>query len=882
MDKFYSLITKIVLLCSALSLVACGGGGGGGSTSSTNGLQFSVEKASIVIANKSAIAEVRGSNRRTAAGDPVFSYQIADGSENGLRFRHDGVTEHGVTNLVSIDDSGQVTIAMQANDPIKVDYTAVNPDGTKLYVILAHWSPEENIDYSKFFTKTNCTIYEVDLIDNTNYRCVAEGLFAQQYDSEYAKVVGNNTKPIQFDSVGNIYFLATAFEILDFGTDENGDPELWWVWENDEWAPRLYKHNAATETTTALNQDAGSISNFIALSNGDVVALGAHNSPITFELIKADSSRIDLRYADDAGVSYFAVDNNDTVVFSSQFESAGLRFVTPAGTGIQKTTMDTSLFARVKGGGYFNSTAQRVILADDGNVYGIFEGDTRTKDGSGNWVGKNTLNFYQILPYDPTPKATIELGDLIWWEYLEKSPPQVSQGYLFYVNPPLALTIDNADYGTYDSITIVDLKSSETKPALIPLTASDPRYQIFIWRLSGTKLYFSALDQSSNNIDVMGVIDTQALETVGIAAAESDYITIQETASALGSVVEVSDITVIQSTLPEEDPGGASNAEFFVNGDNLHSASIRFTKYMDKDSVLAGLSLTNDDTSAPVNYVPLWVHKSLHLVPDIGSLTDDAGASLENDTSYSLTLAPTINDLYGTAIDNTTLTSGSVMTLPSSGWYSGSTDTADINLSSGSIAKFSGNGTSTYIREHYKLVANLPANFSLEFSAKNKGWTQIGVSINDTTGNISTDHHGTGQILDQYIDSAGVWTDYVTNTDSLVEIDPDNDAVNAGAVTANSEWVRYKITVIGSNYSFSSSTDGLTYSELLSVTDMKSAEFAELYLMIGEKAYIDNILLSELDGGGAAISPGDLYDFSDFDPLPVALQAETTDFGIGW
>ena len=115
---------------------------------------------------------------------------------------------------------------------------------------------------------------------------------------------------------------------------------------------------------------------------------------------------------------------------------------------------------------------------------------------------------------------------------------------------------------------------------------------------------------------------------------------------------------------------------------------------------------------APVNYVPLWVHKSLHLVPDIGSLTDDAGASLENDTSYSLTLAPTVTDLYGTAIDNTTLTSGSVMTLPSSGWYSGSTDTADINLSSGSIAKFSGNGTSTYIREHYKLVANLLANLA--------------------------------------------------------------------------------------------------------------------------------------------------------------------------
>jgi hypothetical protein len=880
--KCYSIITKIALLCSALSLIACGGGGGGDSTGSSSGLQFNVDKASVVIANKSAIAEIDGSNRRSNAEDPVFNYQIADDSESGLRFRHDGLTEHGVTNLVSIDDLGQVTIAMQADDPIKVDYTDVNPDGTKLYVILAHWSPDDNVEYHKFFTKTNCTIYEVDLADNTNYRCVAEGLFAQPYDSEHAKVVGNNAKPIQFDSAGNVYFLATAFEIVDLGTDEDGEPELWWKWVNDEWAPKLYKHDIASETTTVLNQVAGSISHFIALSNGDVAALGIHNSPITFEMIKADSSRIDLRYADDRGPYYMVADNNDTVVYSSEFDSAGLRFVTPAGTGVEKTTLDTSLFARVKGGGYFDPTARRVILADNGNVYGIFEGDTRTQDSAGNWVGKNTLEFYQILPYDPTPKATIELGDLIWWEYLYKTTLHVSQGYLFYVKPPAALTIDSVTHGNYDSVAIVDLQTSETRTALAPLTVSDPRYQIYKWRLAGKKLYFAAVDESFDNIDVMGVIDTETLQTVGITAEESDYITITETASAVGSIAEVSDITVIQSALPEEDPSGTSKAEFFVNGDNLHSASIRFTKYMDKDSVLAGLSFKNDDISAQVNYIPLWVHKSLHLIPDIGSLTDEAGESLENDTNYSLTLAPTVTDLYGTAIDNTTLTSGSVMTLPSSGWYSSLTDTADTNLSSGSIAKFAGSGTETYTLEHYKLVDNLPANFSLEFSAKNKGWTQVGLSINETTGNISTDQHGTGQILDQYIDSAGVWAGYVKNTGPFANIDPNNAAVNVGAVTANGEWMRYKITVIDSNYTFSSSTDGLAYNELLSVTDMKSVEFAELYLMIGEKAYIDNVLVSELDGSGVEVSPGDLYDSSDFDPLPVALQAETTDFGIGW
>ena len=83
MQKLYSLITKIVLICSTLSLVACGGGGGGGddSTSSPIGLQFNLGKASVVITNESAIAEVGSRGRRTVSGDPVFTYQIADGSE---------------------------------------------------------------------------------------------------------------------------------------------------------------------------------------------------------------------------------------------------------------------------------------------------------------------------------------------------------------------------------------------------------------------------------------------------------------------------------------------------------------------------------------------------------------------------------------------------------------------------------------------------------------------------------------------------------------------------------------------------------------------------------------------------------------------------------
>jgi hypothetical protein len=935
------LAKSVILASGVFFLVACGGGGGATSNTPTTGttdttatdttatdttatdttstgLRFGISGSSAIIANKEAIQEVTTAARSSITGDTLFTYRIADGlnSSNELRNRHDGNAVHGITNLIAVDASGQASIAMDADDPILVKYSAVNPDGTKLYIALEPWATDTN-DYTKFITKTNCAIWEVDIVDDTNFRCVEEGLFAQSIDDGYSQAVNNNSKPIQFDSSGNVYLLATGFTVTsnpgwcdssavstftnddsqtyDESSQVNGCTQealdLGYVYISDNfidytmWSPILYKHVLASKTTTALTTDAESINYFSVLSSGDVVAKGWSNigSDQTFDIIKPDKSRIDL-VGNGWGVDFFAVDNDKTVLFSSWDSTGGLRLVTPVGGGVQKTTLDLNQFANVNNGVYANPTPRKIIVADDGNLYGVFEGNSGYSDSNGSYVYNSTLTVYQILPYDPVPKAILELGDTGWWDFMDGTPFQISKGHLFYKNVAEPLAFDGISFGTYDSISMVNLQSLKSKTILVPTTDSDPKYKIYNWRLSGTKLYFSAVDRSSASLVVTGIIDTVALRTAGVDGTETDYLTIQETASALGAAAEVSDISVIQATRPENDPGGTPKAEYFLNKENLSSASIEFTKYMDQDGVLAGLSFKNDDDTTDIGYIPLWINKSLHLVPDTGSLSDNIGTGLSNGVKYSLTLASTVNDFYDTEIDISTLKSGSVLTLPSSGWYAGNTDITDTNLSSGTVAKFAGSGMANYTNSYYKLVSDLPANFSFEFSAKNLQYTQVGFSINQTDGNAD---HWEGQVVDHTIDSYSSMMDYMNTTSDNTYISFNNDNADGAKVTANGNWVKYKLVVIGNRYTFSSSTDGLTFVELNSVLDIKSSSLAELYLRVAERAYIDDIVVTTLDGSGNRASvTGDLYNESTFSiPLRAELLTPAPSGpgnGIGW
>jgi len=479
---------------------------------------------------------------------------------------------------------------------------------------------------------------------------------------------------------------------------------------------------------------------------------------------------------------------------------------------------------------------------------------------------------------------------------MDGTPFQISKGFLFYKNASENLVDGSVLIGSYDSISMVNLQSLERKVILTPTESTGPRYDIYNWQLSGTKLYFSALDQTDGSKVVTGIVDTLALRNADLAtAAESTYLTIQETASAIGAAAEVNDIAVIQPSRPENDPGGTAKAEFFTHRENLNSVSIEFTKYMNQDEVLAGITFTNDGDSSDIGFVPLWIFKSLHLIPDtddgILSLTNNTGKGLDTGTTYTVSLSDTVNDYYDALIDSTSSTfplTATFTTLPSSGWYLGDTDSTDTALSANEVAKFAGIANpNTDYEEFYKLADNLPANFTLEFSAKNIGWQQVGVNIYQHDGSTYRyDGQILAQTLDSYSASASYRDDTFYNNYQWESYYNQDDGTSINIATGN--WMRYRVTVFGSNYTFSVSEDGTTFTDLHTITDMKSAANAELYLRLTEQAFVDNIVLTTttLDTDGITIIPasseGNLMNVTFDSPATFAIDlpgftSETSD-----
>lgn len=898
--RFYKFFT---LLLTVFVLTACSGGGDDDSANNNDYYnddnnndnnndnndgndqtlsatpKFNLTGAVALVANDKVVQKTTSSTRSSRDGSPLFTYKIyqqGDQKTRGVR-----ATEgEGATNLWAIDENGGAEPAIDSNYPVKVMYSAVNPAGDKVYLALDNgWFASDGNDYSTFIAKNNCALFEVNKADSS-FKCAVEGVFLQNYDDNYYQRVSSNQKPIQFDQDGNVYFLATTFNVqssggwcegqnwdaITTGTAEEYDDQgntvgctaeaedagfvyydNVWIDGGSDWRPRLYKYNPTTETSETLTQDNEGIEYFTALSSGDIVIQGWNDSTQkqTFAVLKTIGSRISLLESD-WGLEFFATDSESTVVFSDWSNTSGLRMAKPVGAGVQKTVLGLDKFAVNSGGSYTNPTPRRVILADDGNLYGVFESWNSFMDKNNQWVSNTTLSVYQVLPYDPVPKAQLTLGDNDWWTFMEGTPFQISKGFLFYRLQEKNIVSGNVSLGSADTIVMVDLQTREKKQLLLPTSDTDPRYEMYSWQLSGTELYFSALNNTVNKV-VTGKIDTLK---VRLDAAESDYLTVNETASAVDATAKIQDIAVLKPTRPESDPGSYSKATFYANGENPNSVSIEFSKYMDNQAVLNNLTF-QDGASSDVAYIPLWIYKTLHLIPDTDGVTNSTGSGLLSNQTYTVTLASSINDYYGFPIDNSNL-SISVTTSPTTGWFIGDTDSTVSALTSGKVAKFAGRSNpNTWGFEYYLLHNSVPVNFELTFSAKN---------LNYSLGTIALQSNASPW-LENSIDSWSSWIEFQNNQGWWDWLGYDS---NGQAVPyANGNWANYRVRIWGNNYEFAVSQDGTNYDVIHSVSTLDPSRTGgdSLYLSVNEKIYLDNLKLTTLnsDGSVASIS-GDLID----------------------
>ncbi|MDX1342097.1 MAG: hypothetical protein R3227_07080 [Reinekea sp.] len=891
------LIAGMLLTGSALFLSSCDEGGGGGNTQfrevdQTLTLEFDLDTAVALVANEDIVTE----ERSLGGGLPTFRAIGGSASRMGVSTRsmlsrvgdQTQASDVAGTNLLALDDQGVLSPALMTNFPLKVMYSVASPLGDKIYIALdpGWWSNEpqvdENgnwIDFSRVIAESNCALFEVDV--NTNeFSCVSEGMFVQQMDDSYMKAVSGNQKPIQFDAAGNLYFAGTTFTVqedswdncfFDESIQEEVCETITNSWLNQtNWQPRIFKRLVGETNATAVTQDNEYVEFFSVLKSGELVYQSRNESDWTALLkMLQGTSIIDLTDGTGWGIDFFTVDDRNAVIFGQADWSGsgtnGLRFARPRTTfGVEKASLDTSLFGGNENSGWGNPKPRRLMVSDNGRIYGVFEGGRDTYDNNGNHTGwEQTLTVYQILPFDGVPKLELALGTNDWWYWMQNTPFQVSGDLLYYKD-----TVDVPYLGTSDIIVMVDLNTREHTELLMPnMSTGVGRYEIYNWRLAGKELHFSGLKKDNNTV-VTGVIDTALFDP---DVAESVYFELTEVASAAGASSAIKDIEVIRQVSNETDPATEPTMTFFQSMENLFSMSVDFSTTMDWDSVESNLTLVSSDGSegflndGNIDMMKIWVNKTLHIIPDLDGLADSSSTTpMTPNNTYTLTAATGTADSFGNA--TTTDTVSAITMRPDNGWY---VNSADVLL-------YAGRADSSWAWSTYDLTqASVPANFELLFDAKNLSWDGIELMLFDVAG---AEYQRTSFRMGM---NGWSWIDYVTGVDMYANLQW-SWANGQSNEIFNGSWKTYRLRVFGNTVSVESKPQGALdadyiTADVLSQTDLYDRTGTDYRLMfrVIQPIGLDNIVLNTLDASGNQTAAGTFSE--DFTGYTVSGSTFETD-----
>ena len=935
---------KLLLISSVLLSAGCfdsGGGGGddggsggdgggdggtGGDTTVTPTVSFNLSGAVSLVANEDAVVEDTSKSIISKDGRKLFGYRLAKDAYVPSAKSIGGREEEGVSNLLAIDSEGNASLALDTNMPLKVMYSVVSPDGSKVYIALdTGWfdSSSSDYDYARTIAALNCGLLEVD-VDTSEHRCVEEGLLVQSMDDEYRQNVSGNQKPIQFDTAGNVYFTATSFTreenswCNDFDNQGNCISEQVDYWLNQtDWNALIYKMDASDQTVTNVSQDNEYVEFFLALSSGEVAyqAWQESSGGNVLKVVNSQSSVVNL--SSDTWVKFFTKDSENALVWGEEDwsnSSNGLKMAKPIKDDnlgrFQFASLDTSLFGAQdqNNGGWNSPTPRRIIMADDGRVYGVFEsGSSEYNSTNDTWTWKNSLKVFQMLPFDGVPKVELELGDNDWWSWMGDTPFQISRGFLYYTEEVVVPGLNEADV-----IRMVNLETRELTTLIDPNEANATgRYEIYNWRLSGNTLFFSALELGSNTV-VTGKIDTLGVRTAANDADLSEYLTLQESATASGAASKVQDIEVIAPSAPEVEAGNFLVQEVHVDPVNIYSISVDFNKYPDADSINGNISLTSADVTEGDNgTIPtfkLWLYKTLHMVPDLEQPANAVDPLLLPDT-----LPLSFNETYTVSFDESSIidlsgfqlqatADSTLATRPETGWYNtGLLANIDAAIADDKVLKYA-TSFDTWEKKGWDILgADIGANFQVDFAAKNFSWDGVDVMLYDAEN--ATDRNTDQGNWDNdwaslvFTYRLGGWSNLEYAISSNTGGDGSWDWYNhnwfdkdTNSILFNGVWKSYRVKVYGTNIELYYSDDGTTYTQVaeLSKTDLvaRSGTDYRLLLRAASPLAMDNLMITTLDASGnVSTSSGDQFD-ADFNdgstPASMAAPVNHLDAGDEW
>lgn len=551
--------------------------------------------------------------------------------------------ENTASNFFVIDEDGSLRFAAETNYSFKVSYSVIDEAAEFLYFA---------IDSDDFYTSQEfvvaaegCALFKVTLADGT-WECVAPGLIPININDEYRRTLSDvKRKPIQIDELGNVYTVARTLDLSDDNEDGTVDRvEL--NYGGDTGFPLLYriKQDGTVRSLTGDNID---VRSFLQIDSDSIAYNYSSSNSSGLAILTnlsdddGDISTVPIANQNYWDAFFYALDDNNTVIFSSNDgNNTGIAFSQPSERfpgGAEKYSLDTSSFSP----NGWQTTPRRVLLADDGAVYGLFEESIYNNDTN---TSENFANLKRILPYSTATFARIDLGE-DWWSYFDDGQRdlQISRGYSFY--------LEDEQHPVYSERTVIRIVRMIDGRVQTILGDDDwtERYEIYNWKLSFNTLYFTGFDYSTSTM-IQGELDTLAYKN---GDSIEEYLSITESASILGASGRIEDLEVLIATAPDNFTGSNPRiVQHFTDQENIYSASIEFNKWMNTTSVNNNTTVTylddNEEITSLDGVMKVWLGRRMHLIfdKDIG-VDSFVTEPLENGTEYTISVGVDALDLDG-------------------------------------------------------------------------------------------------------------------------------------------------------------------------------------------------------------------------------------------
>jgi len=778
------------------------GNTGGGDTGTedvvdTTVLSFNVDSARSLITteNTGSANAALHSLRQDGKAIPTFTFRKPTTKSEAEARKAEGRAlsreEVGV-NLIGIDENGVAFEALTSTEELNVMYTVLSPDGKTVYIVL---DPEFMHNANQTIGLMNCMMFAVDLESN-DYTCLDPGFAPQTMDNEFRQTISNSTvKPIQMDDDGNIYYLGRPFTVNENTwcdewdnagncVNEHSDYNIDYNWDiqpvirkisvrTDEDGNPLYDENGhlVYQDPAYITPDNSFITSFMVSKGGILVYTFANwetgDGGIRMYVDGSTNNLTDDTTSGWWGDMFYVIGDGGTVIYgsgSSGWGSEGVKFAQrhPVYAGGRLVyQLDTSLFTSRN----TSPTPARIILGDDGYIYGLFNEDTGYCDESG-CTQQARINLFRILPYKQTPIISIDVTGN-WWDAMRGFDVQISKGYAYYVQTDSHPT--NA-FSARDVIKITKLATGDTTTLLYD-TSWAVRYQLYSWKLISGSIHFSGFDYNASTV-VTGEIDVTKVRQ---GLDSSEYLTISEAASALGESARIRDMEVLAPVVVTDPVGAPVITNIYTDPENLYSVSIDFSKYMNRSDVNSKLSfvneangadwvepgldaygeLTGEDVSANPSTMKVWSYRTLHLIIDNAVLDDDGYVvlnattdPLDGNTMYEVSVLGTAFDAADWQLDmaDTPYLAKSFTTVPETGWYQSTSIELD-DYSDGIVGRYVKAEDADTGLEFYRLLGTKDSdtgawtgstlkNFQLELSVQylSSGWYDwraLEVRLND-------------------------------------------------------------------------------------------------------------------------------------------------------